>query len=108
MKLVSSQPLLCVLLFVAGCLCFLAGLNSSWLTDEYDGAPAGGGRLPGLEPRKPVEPVKPPEPGDGDQAVPKDGDKKDAADPEHPEGADGRKAGKPSRPSFHDSYNGTR
>ncbi len=101
MKPVSSQPLLCVLLFVAGCLCFLAGLNSSWLTDEFrDSGPSGGGRLPGLEPRKQVEDPETPD----TQAEPLKADKKDAVDPEHPE----RKAGETRGAAEHGSGGGTR
>ena len=54
MNRVSSQPLLCVALFLAGCLCFLVALNPEWLSGEAgDGGPGGGGRIPGLEPHKP-------------------------------------------------------
>lgn len=59
MKQVSSQPLLCLVLFLAGCVCFLVALNPEWLAGEsMGGAPAGGGRIPGLEPPKPPAKVE--------------------------------------------------
>jgi hypothetical protein len=61
MKRVSSQPLFCLALFLAGCLCFLVAWNPEWWTGESYGAPAGG-RIPGLEPKpaaKTEELVKP-------------------------------------------------
>ena len=62
MKRVSSQPLLCVALFLAGCLCFLVAWNPEWLSgeDEY-GGPVGGGRIPGLEPPAKMEEAEAPE-----------------------------------------------
>ena len=65
MKHVSSQPLLCVLLFVAGCLCFLVALNPEWLSGEPAGTPSGGGRIPGLEPPKKPAGVIPEDAGEG-------------------------------------------
>jgi hypothetical protein len=49
-----SAPIVCICLFVAGCLCFLVGLNSPWLSDgaEDGGGSPAGGRIPGLEPRR--------------------------------------------------------
>ena len=57
MKHVSSHPLLCLCLFLAGCLCFFTALKPAWLPDEDEGGPAGGGHVPGLAP--PQRPAKP-------------------------------------------------